>query len=72
GIVEILEPTLRFAQTWAETRSPWKTKLFRMLLSREDRELTRVLKKLRRKTDPARFRERFRYATLLLEALPGA
>ena len=67
AISEILEPTLRFAETYAMARSPWKTRLFRLLVAREDKELTRVLRKLRRKTDPERFLERFRYATTLFE-----
>lgn len=68
AVCEILEPTLRFAEAYATARSPWKTKLFRLLLPRENADLRRALKKLRRKTDPATFRERFRYATILFEA----
>ncbi len=68
AISEIVEPTVRFAEAYATARSPWKTKLFKLLLSREDQEISRALKKLRRKTDPDRFRERFRYATILFEA----
>lgn len=67
AVSEILEPTLRFAEAYATTRSPWKTKLFRLFLSREHDEVRRVLKKLRRKTDPERFRTRIRYATLLFQ-----
>lgn len=68
AVTEILEPTLRFAEAYATARAPWKTRLLRFLLSREQDEIERVLKKLRRKTDPARFQTRFRYATLLLRA----
>lgn len=67
AVTEILEPTLRFAEAYATTRSPWKTKLFRLFLSREQDEIRRVLKKLRRKTDPERFRARIRYATILFQ-----
>jgi len=68
ALSEVVEPTLRFAEAYAAARSPWKMKLFRLFLSREDKELTRVLKKLKRKTNPERFQERFRYATLLFES----
>lgn len=68
AVTEILEPTLRFAEAYATARAPWKTRLFRLLLSREQDEIQRVLKKLRRKTDPARFQDRIRYATVLLRA----
>lgn len=68
AVSEILEPTLRFAEAYATARSPWKTKLFRLLLAKQDAELRRALKKLRRKTEPVGFRERFRYATILFEA----
>ena len=68
AITDILEPTLRFAEAFVMARSPWKAKLFRFLFTREDKEFERALKKLRRKTDPDRFRERFRYATILFEA----
>ncbi len=68
AVSDILEPTLRFAEAYVMARSPWKARLFRLLLSKEDNELNRALKKLRRKTNPDRFRERFRYATILFEA----
>lgn len=67
AISEILEPTLRFAEAYAMARSPWKARLFRLLTSREDKELDRVLRKLRRKTNPALFRDRYRYATILFK-----
>lgn len=72
AVCEILEPTLRFAEAYATTRFPWKTKLARILLAREHDEIGRALRKLRRKTDPRRFRERFRYLTILFEARPRA
>ena len=65
AISDFLEPALRFAEAYATTRSPWKARLLRLLLSRQDKELARILRKLRRKTDPERFRERYRYATIL-------
>lgn len=71
AVCEILEPTLRFAEAWATARAPWKTRLVRLLLSSEDDALRRVLKKLRRKTNPATFGDRFRYVTVLLEAQRG-
>ncbi len=70
AVDEILEPTIRFAEAWAAARSPWKMRLFRLFLSKEDRELTRALEKLKRKTNPARFQERFRYATVLFARSP--
>jgi hypothetical protein len=69
AVTGILEPTLRFAEAYANARSPWKAKLFRLLLPREHAELRRALKKLRRKTDPAHFRAQFRYVTLLFERI---
>lgn len=68
AVTEILEPTMRFAEAWASARAPWKARLFRFLLAREQDEIQRVLKKLRRKTDPDRFRARIRYATILFRA----
>ena len=68
AVTGILEPTIRFAEAWAAARAPWKTRLFRFLLAREDDEIQRVLKKLRRKTDPVHFREQFRYATVLFQS----
>lgn len=68
AISDILEPTLRFAKAYAIARSPWKARLFRFLLSKENKELDRALRKLRRKTNPDRFRQRFRYATILFKA----
>ena len=68
AVTEILEPTLRFAEAWATTRHPWKTRLLRALLPRQERELRRHLKKIRRKTNPAHFHANFRYATMLFEA----
>lgn len=68
AVTDILEPTMRFAEAYVMARSPWKARLFRLLISKEDKEFARALKKLRRKTNPDRFRERFRYATILFEA----
>ena len=68
AVTQSLEPTIRFAEAYVTARAPWKTKLFRLFFGKEDKELARVLKKLKRKTDPDRFQERFRYATVLLEA----
>lgn len=65
AITDIAEPTIRFAESYAAARAPWKLRLLRLFLSRENNELSRVLKKLKRKTEPARFRARFRYVTVL-------
>lgn len=68
AVTEILEPTLRFAEAYAVARAPVTTKLFRFLLAGQDAELRRNLKKLRRKTNPDTFRERFRYVSILFQA----
>lgn len=68
AVTGILEPTLRFAEAYATERAPWKTRILRLLLPAEHVEGRRIVKKIRRKTNPAHFRERFRYATLLFEA----
>ncbi|MBK7951979.1 MAG: methyltransferase domain-containing protein [Deltaproteobacteria bacterium] len=67
AVTEILEPTLRFAEAYAAARAPWKTRLFRVFLARDHDAIRRALKKLRRKTDPDRFRARIRYATILFQ-----
>jgi MPBQ/MSBQ methyltransferase len=67
AITEILEPAMRFAEAYAMARSPWKAKLFRWFLSKEDKVIDRALRKLRRKTDPVRFQEQFRYVTILFK-----
>ena len=67
AVTEILEPTLRFAELYATARAPWKTRVLRLLLPREHTEGRRIVKKIRRKTNPTHFRERFRYATMLFQ-----
>jgi SAM-dependent methyltransferase len=68
SLTEYVEPTIRFADAYLAARSPWKRRLARLFLSKEDAELGRIRKKLRRKTNPARFRGRVRYVTILFEA----
>ena len=62
---QYLEPTLRMASLYLKARAPWKARLLNLIFSREGRDFERVIDKYRRKIDPERYRERFRYVTIL-------
>lgn len=62
---EYLEPTLQLADEYLSARAPWKARVIKFLFATQGKDIDRMIEKYRQKSDPDRYREQFRYLTIL-------
>jgi SAM-dependent methyltransferase len=72
ALLEYVQPSIEMGRIYLSASSPWKYWLFKLLLGKQIKEISRILSYYERRINPEYFKKNVRYVTLLFSMQPEA